>query len=111
MEGENAIYKAIKDVEWFRSFKFSRVSNLLGPVHMSVTSLQTQNTLHNVVPDSCKFTVDIRVNELYTFAEILTEINKNISSVCIPRSLRLKPGFISEDHPLIQAGVRLGLKK
>ena len=49
-EGDNAVYKAIKDIEWFSSFKFDKVSDLLGPVKMSVTVIETDNKAHNVVP-------------------------------------------------------------
>ena len=31
-DGENAIYKAIKDIEWLMSCRFPKVSDLLGPV-------------------------------------------------------------------------------
>jgi acetylornithine deacetylase len=109
-EGVNAIYKAIKDITWFSMFQFPKVSSILGPVHMAVTSISTQNKAHNIVPSGCSFVVDIRVNELYTFEEILSEINKNIQSVVLPRSIRLKPSFIEKDHPLVIAGNNMGLK-
>jgi acetylornithine deacetylase len=75
-EGENALYKAIKDIEWIRSYTFPKISHLLGPVKMTVTSIETANKAHNVVPDLCRFIVDVRVNELYTFEEIIKEIKK-----------------------------------
>src|SRR5206468_1207853 len=37
-EGENAIYKALDEINWFRNFQFDKVSEFLGPVKMSVTS-------------------------------------------------------------------------
>ena len=49
-EGENAIYKAMKDIEWFSTYKFPKVSDLLGPMKMSVTVIETENKAHNVVP-------------------------------------------------------------
>ncbi len=70
-EGENAIYKAVKDIEWFQSYKFDKVSDSVGPVKMSVTVIETENKAHNVVPAQCRFVVDTRVNELYTFEEML----------------------------------------
>ncbi len=66
-EGENAVYKAIPDMEWFRSYRWSRVSDLLGPVKMSVTVANTDNKAHNVIPSQFHFVVDVRVNELYHF--------------------------------------------
>jgi acetylornithine deacetylase len=109
-EGVNAVYKAMEDINWFKTFQFPKVSSILGPVHMAVTSVNTQNKAHNIVPSGCSYVVDIRVNELYTFDEILSEINKNIQSEVAPRSTRLKPSFITGDHFLVIAGNSLGLE-
>ncbi len=106
-EGDNAIYKAIKDIEWFRTFKFDKISELLGPNKMSVTIINA-GSQHNVVPSECKFTVDIRVNELYDFDEVIDIIKQNIQSEIAPRSLRLKSTNIALDHPLVKAGIELG---
>ena len=105
-EGENAIYKAIKDIEWFRNYKFDKVSDLLGPNKMSVTIINA-GSQHNVVPSQCSFTVDIRVNELYDFDEVLSIIKQNILSEVVPRSLRLRSTNIALDHPLVKAGLQL----
>lgn len=107
-EGENSIYKAIKDIEWFNSYQFPKVSDLLGPVKMSVTVIETDNKAHNVVPAQCKFVVDTRVNELYTFEDILETINKHVQCDVAPRSTRLRSTSIALDHPLVQSGVELG---
>lgn len=106
-EGENAIYKAMHDIEWFRSFRFPRVSDLLGEVKMSVTIINA-GSQHNVVPAECRFTVDIRVTEQYTFDEVLEIIRTNTKSEIIPRSTRLKPSSISPDHPFVKAARGLG---
>ena len=107
-EGENAISKAIKDIEWFHGFQFPKSSELLGPVTMNVTVIETENKAHNVVPAQCKYVVDVRVNELYSFDEILEVIHKNISGSAKPRSCRLRSTSIALDHPLVKAGIRLG---
>lgn len=106
-EGDNAIYKSLKDIEWFRTYKYDKVSNLLGPMKMSVTIINA-GSQHNVVPHECKFTVDVRVNELYTFEEVLDIIKNNVSCDVQPRSSRLRSTSIALDHPLIKAGVELG---
>ena len=108
-EGDNAIYKALKDIEWFQSYQFSKTSELLGPVKMSVTSIETDNKAHNIVPSQCRFVADIRVNELYTFKEVLNTIQQNVQSKIQPRSTRLRSSFISLDHPLVKAGLSLNL--
>jgi acetylornithine deacetylase len=105
-EGSNAIYKALKDIEWFRTFKFDKVSKLLGPNKMSVTIINA-GSQHNVVPSECRFTVDIRVNELYSFDEVLNIIRENIQSEVVPRSLRLRSTNIPLSHFLVKAGLEL----
>ncbi|HET9429934.1 MAG TPA: M20 family metallo-hydrolase [Chitinophagaceae bacterium] len=107
-EGENALYKAIKDIDWFRSYQFPRVSDLLGPVKMTVTVIETDNKAHNVVPALCRFVVDTRVNECYTFEEVLSIIKENVHSEVKPRSLRMRSTAIALDHPLVKAGLALG---
>lgn len=107
-EGDNAIYKALKDIEWFRSYKFAKSSDLLGPVKMSVTVINTENKAHNVVPPQCTFVADIRVNELYTFEEIINEIKKHIAATVHPRSMRMRSSLIPPDHQLVRAGIALG---
>lgn len=106
-EGDNAIYRALPDIEWFRTHRFERVSPLLGPVKMSVTIIQS-GTQHNVIPDKCVFTVDVRSNECYSNQEILDEIVKNVSSEVHARSTRLNSSSISPDHPLVRRAVALG---
>lgn len=107
-EGENAIYKAIKDIEWFRTFRFPGVSDFLGPVKMSVTIIETENKAHNVIPPQCSFVADIRVNELYSFDEILDVVKNNVSCTIQPRSLRLRSSAIALDHPIVKAGMEMG---
>lgn len=106
-EGENAITKAVKDIEWFNNYQLSKVSPLLGVSKMSVTVIESENKAHNVVPAICKFVVDTRINELYTFEEVLTIIKENITADVTPRSTRLRSTAISLDHPLVQAGLQL----
>lgn len=107
-EGENAVYKAIKDIQWFSSYQFPKVSHLLGGVKMSVTVVETENKAHNMVPAQCRFVVDVRVNELYTFEAVLETIESNIGSSIKPRSMRMRSSGIGLDHPLIKAGLELG---
>lgn len=98
-EGDNAIYKALRDIEWFRTYRFPKVSDLLGPVKMSVTVIDTDNKAHNVVPSQCHFVADIRVNELYNFEEILATVREHTSCDAQPRSLRMRSSSISTGRP------------
>lgn len=106
-EGENAIYKAIQDINWLTTYQFPKVSPTLGPVKMSVTMINA-GTQHNVVPDACTFTVDVRVTEQYTLEEVIETIREHIQSEVKPRSIRLKPSSIPIEHPIVQSGIALG---
>ena len=107
-EGENALYKLLGDLEWFRSYRFPKESPWLGPVKMSVTVIETENKAHNVVPAICRYVVDVRVTDAYSHEEVLAVIRENISSEVTPRSMRMRATRIEENHPLVQAGLRLG---
>lgn len=106
-EGVNALYEALPDIEWFRTHRFERKSDLLGPVKMSVTVIQA-GSQHNVVPDECRFTVDVRPNECYSNEELLAEIRKNVRAEVVPRSTRLNSSRIDPEHPLVKRAVALG---
>jgi acetylornithine deacetylase/succinyl-diaminopimelate desuccinylase-like protein len=108
-EGVNAIYEALKDIEWFRNFSFPKVSETLGKVKMSVTVIQAGQA-HNQVPPECKFTVDVRVTDAYTLEEVLAEVKKHVSCSVQPRSLRLRSSGIPNGHPLLASANKLGKK-
>ncbi len=106
-EGDNAIYKALPDISWFQNYRFPRISELLGPVKMSVTIIQA-GTQHNVVPASCSFTVDVRVTDAYRNDELLDLIRSRVSCQVTPRSTRLNSSAIASDHPVVRSGIALG---
>ncbi len=108
-EGENAIYKALNDIGWFQNYHFEKTSNLLGEVKMTVTQINA-GTQHNVVPDKCSFVVDVRSNEMYTNEEILTEIQKQVSSEVAARSTRLGSTATPLNHPIVKRGIELNRK-
>lgn len=109
-EGKNAIYNALEDLQWFQSYQFPEISETLGPVKMTVTEIHA-GTQHNVVPDKCDFTVDVRSTDCYNNDDILHIIDQHTKSDIEPRSTRLNPSFMPEEHPINQAGTELGLKK
>ena len=104
----NAIYKAIDDIAWLRSHRFGRVSPLLGPTLATVTVIGA-GTQHNVVPDECRFTIDVRSNELYTNAELLDELRAGMGSELTPRSTRLGSSAIDPAHPLVERCRAMGM--
>lgn len=107
-EGENALYKAVEDINWISNYRFEKVSPLLGESRLSVTIIETENKQHNVVPSQCKYVIDVRVNELYTFEEILDALKQNLQSSFKPRTTRMRSTSIPIDHPLVKAGIALG---
>ncbi|MEZ4849035.1 MAG: peptidase dimerization domain-containing protein [Bacteroidia bacterium] len=106
-EGINAIYEAIEDINWFRTFEFEKISDFLGPVKMSVTQIEA-GTQHNVVPDQCKFVVDVRVNDCYSNQEVYEIINAATRCEVKPRSFRLNSSQIALDHPIIVKAKAMG---
>lgn len=108
-EGVNAIYKAIEDIQWFKSHSFDRVSDFLGAVKMSVTQINA-GTQHNVVPDRCTFVVDVRPNGMYTNPELLEMIKSSVSCEVKERSTRIGSSHLPTDHPAVVRGLSLGLE-
>lgn len=106
-EGDNAIYKVLQDVQWFRDFQFEKTSSMLGPVKMSVTQINA-GTQHNVIPDLCTLVVDIRSNECYSNEELYQEICSHVQSEVKARSFRLNSSHISADHPVVRRAVSMG---
>jgi acetylornithine deacetylase len=100
-EGKNALYEAIDDIIWFKNYKFSNVSKLMGEIKMTVTVIHS-GTQHNVIPSKCEFVVDIRPTDCYSNEEIVNIIRSNIKSHFTPRSLHLKASAISEEHILMK---------
>lgn len=108
-EGENAIYKAIPDIVWFQNYRFDKKSDLLGEIKMSVTVIEA-GTQHNVVPDACRFLVDLRSTDAYTNEEILQIIKAHVSCEVKARSTRLQPSGLPEVHVLRKCAAELKIK-
>ena len=107
-EGINAIYAALPDIEWFRSYRFPKQSEALGEMKMTVTIINS-GSQHNVVPAECKFTVDVRVTDKYTLEEALEIVKKHVKCEVTPRSLRIRSSGIGMNHPLVLSAKKMGL--
>ncbi len=107
-EGVNAIYKAVKDIEWIRTAQLPKVSPSLGPVKMTVTMVHA-GTQHNVVPDECSFVIDVRTNDCYSNQEVFSILDVELESEIKARSFRLTSSGISPDLPIIKKGLELGM--
>ncbi|MBN1767210.1 MAG: M20 family metallo-hydrolase [Prolixibacteraceae bacterium] len=108
-EGVNSIYLAIDEIQKIKNYQFSRVSDLLGEVKMTVTQIDA-GFQHNVVPDICKFVVDVRTNECYTNHEIIDEILALLNCDVKARSRRLNSSGINLDHPFVQKVKNMGIR-
>jgi acetylornithine deacetylase len=108
-KGENAIYKAINDIELIRNFKFDNKSSLLGNIEITV-SMINGGKQHNIIPDSCSFTIDIRTNDVYKNTEIIDILQSKLSSKLIPRSTRLNSSSISSDHKIVSCAKNMGIE-
>ena len=106
-EGINAITLAIKDIEWFNNYQFPLKSDFLGPVKMSVTMIQA-GIQHNVIPERCEFTVDIRTNEFYQNKQLFELIKEQVGCEIKARSFRLNSTHTDINHPFIQRCLILG---
>ena len=106
-DGDNAIYKALKSIEWFQNHRFPKTSDLLGEVKMSVTIVHA-GTQHNVVPDRCEFTVDIRSNECYSNLALFEFIKEHAGCEVNARSFRLNSSRIDINHPFVQRAITFG---
>jgi acetylornithine deacetylase len=104
---DNSIYNAIPVMEWFRNYRFDKISEQLGPVKMTVTQIKAGKQ-HNVVPSECDLVIDIRVNDCYSNQEILQIVKENNVAEVTPRSMNLSASSIPETHGLVQAGIALG---
>jgi len=107
--GINAITEAIKEIEWFHSFKFPLTSDVLGDVKMTVTQIEA-GTQHNVIPDKCTFVVDVRTNEHYQNADALEIIRQHSKATIAPRSLRMNSSFMPLGHPIEKAAQKLNIR-
>jgi acetylornithine deacetylase len=104
---DNAIYKSIAVLEWFKKYSFEKVSDVLGPVKLTVTQING-GSQHNVVPAEVHLVIDVRVNDCYTNTEIAEILKEEAPCELKERSLRLNSSSIPPHHPLVKAGVALG---
>lgn len=108
-EGINALYIALGDIQRLKQHQFEKVSDILGPLKLTVTQIQG-GIQHNVVPDLCSFVVDIRTNELYSNEEVIALLREGIRSEISPRSYHLNSSCIDREHPIVKKAQTLGLE-
>lgn len=108
-EGVNALYIALDDIQRLRSYNFDRISPVMGKVRLTVTQINC-GTAHNVIPDTCRFVVDIRPTEQYSNAEILELLQQECRSTLTARNLRNRSNATRPGSPLLRALDCLGIE-
>lgn len=106
-EGVNALYIALDDIVRLRTLRFERCSELLGPVGIAVTQIEA-GTQHNVIPDRCRFVVDVRTTNAYTNEETVELLRRELRSEAVPRSTRVRASALAAEHPLCRAARAAG---
>lgn len=109
-EGDNAIYRALDDLHAIRNYNFKKTSAYLGKSKVSATVIHS-GTQHNVVPDKCNFTLDVRVTDSYTLEEALEELQQVVKVKLIPRSLRHNSSKIPPSHKILQVAEKLNIER
>ena len=108
-EGVNAIYEALDDLVWLRDYRFKKKSPLLGTTKMTVTVVNS-GTQHNVVPDECRFVIDVRTNEYYQNEYLFAFLQKHMKKCELTaRSFRLSSSHIPVGHPLVQQCIKMDM--
>ena len=109
-EGINAIYRACSDIDKIQNLKLPKVSDILGDVKFTVTMIEA-GTQHNVIPDKCRYVVDIRTTDAYSNEETVELLQKSTEwSEFTPRSTRIRASVLSPKHPLAITARKIGME-
>lgn len=109
-EGVNAIYEALEDLNTIKDFQFKKVSPFLGKSKATATIIQA-GSQHNVIPDTCQYTLDVRITDSYTLDEVLEELQSVLNAELKPRSKRLNSSKVPEGHKILSVAINLGLEQ
>ncbi len=102
--GENAVLKAARSVQALSEIRFDKVHPLLGRPSLEVTQIEG-GTRHNVIPDRCRLTVDVRTTPAYEPEEIVEMVRAKVSGEIEVRSKRLKAMDTDPAHPIVRAAL------
>ncbi|MBN7812081.1 M20/M25/M40 family metallo-hydrolase [Algoriphagus sp. H41] len=109
-EGVNAIYLAMEDLDEIRNFEFFKSSPFLGRTKVTMTVIKAGHQ-HNVIPDLCEYTLDVRVTDAYTLEEAFAELQRNLKADLTPRSMRLQSSHLPDGHLMYRVAAKLELEK
>lgn len=103
--GDNAVVRAAADIGRLAALRPGRVHPLLGPVTVTVTTVEGGKA-RNVVPDRCVFHVDVRSTPSYSHGELVREIQAAVESRIEVHSDRLVPVETAADARIVRAVLR-----
>lgn len=102
---DNAIYTAARDILALEALRLDREHPVAGPTTHAVTVVKGGER-HNVIPDRCAFTVDLRTTAAYTHAELVEIVAGAVRSTVTVRSERFHPVATPADAPVLAAARR-----
>ncbi|MEO1253960.1 MAG: M20 family metallo-hydrolase [Bacteroidota bacterium] len=108
--GENAICKAMEDIQWMQNYSFEKESDYLGPVKMTTTMINA-GYQHNVIPDECHFVVDVRTTDAYSNQDVYDILKQNLKSELKPRSFRLNSSHLADEMLVSKVADELDIEK
>lgn len=100
--GENAIPAAMTAIQQLEGVELDREDPYLGAPTKTVTTIDGGDA-HNVVPEHCVFTVDLRTTPAYTHDEIVEKVRVAVDAEVEVYSDRLVPCSTPEDAPIVRA--------
>ena len=107
---KNPIVKSSEIIRQISNMTFSKTSDLLGNVKLTVTQINA-GVQHNVIPSDVKIVLDARINDKYSNNDIFNYLKQNLDCEVKPRSLDLNSSSISKNHKIILAADNLNFKK
>ncbi|MCS4226526.1 M20/M25/M40 family metallo-hydrolase [Sphingobacterium sp. BIGb0165] len=106
-EGCNAILMAMSAIDNMQSCQFRFDETFDDVIKLTVTEIHA-GIQSNVVPDECRFTVDVRITPNYSPEEIIAILKEKVHAAIELVGNPMRASSISQQHPLILAGKNLG---
>ncbi|MHC4939680.1 MAG: M20 family metallopeptidase [Planctomycetota bacterium] len=103
-QGENAIYKAARDMARLESLDLGAPHPLLGPATVQVTMIEG-GVAKNVVPPACVMEIDARTHPDLDNATLRARIEESVASRVELVSERFHPCATDDAEPIVRAAV------
>ncbi|MFA6093151.1 MAG: M20/M25/M40 family metallo-hydrolase [Elusimicrobiota bacterium] len=102
--GVNAVHAAARDILALAELRFEREHPLLGRPTLQVTQAHGGER-HNVIPDRCDLTLDIRTTPDYSPDEIVECVRRAVKGEVDVRSKRLESVATEPSQPVVRAAL------